>query len=169
MSPAARTHPRLHRARSWASVALPARTTLVDLTGATSEARLGDTARLATRHTLTIPDRPDALLGLCLGSGAGTRRAAHELGRRVPDDLLIPQYIHEPIAPGDRPPPITATDMFPRLQAKAAVDMLLAFLDGEHLFPRHHPGRPTLPCQHPAHAPEESLTRAFLNPSTPLR
>ncbi|MET8752244.1 LacI family DNA-binding transcriptional regulator [Streptomyces sp. NPDC004667] len=106
-------------------------TTLVGLAGTSTETGLADAAHRAALQTLSAPDRPDALLALCLGFGVGASRAAQELGLRVPDDLLIAQDLDEPSLQSTDPP-ITAADMHPRLQAKAAVDMLLSLLDGNH-------------------------------------
>ncbi|MFC9932214.1 LacI family DNA-binding transcriptional regulator [Streptomyces sp. NPDC127190] len=105
-------------------------TAQVPLSGASTAAGLADAACRIARRELTAPDRPDAILGLGLGFGAGTRRAARDLGLRTPEDLLIAQDLDEPSLQAIDPP-ITAVEMYPRLQAKAAVELLLSLLNGE--------------------------------------
>lgn len=92
-----------------------------------SAATVAAAARAAALSVLR-DRRPDAILGLCLGFGAGILAAARELNLRVPQDLLVAQDTDEP-ALHTTDPPVTAVELFPEAQARAAVAMLLELLD----------------------------------------
>ena len=115
--------------RRWcAARAVEPRVVPVAMPDQLSAATVADAAR-QTALPLLRSDRPDAVLGLCLGFGAGILAAARELGLRIPDDLQVVQDTDEPpLRTTD--PPITAVDLFPETQARAAVTMLLDLIGG---------------------------------------
>lgn len=82
------------------------------------------------RDCLEGPDRPDAIVALFGGFGVEAARAARDLGLDCPSDILIAQDLD---GPQERlmDPAITALDVRPDLQAKAAVAMVLRVLEGE--------------------------------------
>ena len=86
------------------------------------------TARAVDR-LLGTGDPPDAILGLPIAFATTVLRVAEARGVRVPDDLLVAACVdgREAIA---AQPGITAVDISPDLQARAAVDMLLSLVDG---------------------------------------
>lgn len=73
---------------------------------------------------------PDAILSLILGCAPAAARAALDLGLSIPGDVLIAQDSDEPALLVSQPP-ITAFDFFPQEQAAAAVDALLALVNGD--------------------------------------
>lgn len=92
-----------------------------------------------TRRLLAGDRPPDAIYAVAARFVPGVLRAAKESGRKVPGDLLIAAGVDSAQArEGD--PPVTALDLYPERQAEAAVDMLLARLNGEPVEgPRHIP------------------------------
>jgi DNA-binding LacI/PurR family transcriptional regulator len=83
----------------------------------------------ATRPLLAEPDPPDAIFVVASRFIHGVQRAAKDAGLQVPGELLIATGVDStPAREGD--PPVSAIDLHPELQAEAAVEMLLARLDG---------------------------------------
>lgn len=80
------------------------------------------------------PDRPDAVFAPPDRFAAGVLRAARERGLRVPEDLRIGAGVDSHLMlTGD--PPITALDLRPSIVGEAAVELLIARIEGE--TPRH--------------------------------
>jgi DNA-binding LacI/PurR family transcriptional regulator len=89
-----------------------------------------ESAFAATRQLLAAPDPPDAIFVVASRFIHGVQRAAKVVARRVPGELLIAAGVDSMHArEGD--PPVTAIDLHPERQAEAAVEMLLARLNGE--------------------------------------
>jgi DNA-binding LacI/PurR family transcriptional regulator len=98
---------------------------------------------------------PDAIFVDAARFVRGALRAAKAAGRRVPADLLIAAGVDtEAARQGD--PPVTALDLHPEQQAVAAVEMLLARLNGR-------------PVDAPGHIPATLRPRASTDvPADPL-
>ena len=88
-----------------------------------------ESAFIATRRLLEEREPPDAIFVAAARFVRGALRAAKASGRQVPAGLLIAAGVDCAQArEGD--PPVTALDLHPERQAEAAVEMLLARLDG---------------------------------------
>ena len=86
----------------------------------------------AVSQLLGEPAPPDAIFVDAARFVRGALRAAKAAGRRVPADLLIAAGVDtEAARQGD--PPVTALDLHPEQQAVAAVEMLLARLNGSQV------------------------------------
>jgi DNA-binding LacI/PurR family transcriptional regulator len=73
---------------------------------------------------------PDAIFAVAARFVRGVLRAAREGGRQVPAELLVAAGVDGAHArEGD--PPVTALELHPERQAEAAVEMLLARLNGD--------------------------------------
>ncbi len=83
----------------------------------------------ATRRLLTGGSPPGAVFVLAARFVRGALRAARVAGCRVPADVLLAAGVDCADA-RDGDPPMTALDLHPELQARAAVEMLLGLLDG---------------------------------------
>jgi DNA-binding LacI/PurR family transcriptional regulator len=93
----------------------------------------------ATRQLLAGPEPPDAIFVVASRFIPGVQRAAKDAGRRVPGELLIAAGV-DSVHAREGDPPVTALDLHPERQAVAAVEMLLARLDGDAPpGPRHVP------------------------------
>ena len=96
----------------------------------TTVAGLVDAAYAVVHDALKSTNPPDAILSLVLSGANAAARAARDLGRSIPGDILIAQDCDEPaLATFD--PPITAYEFFPGEQARAAVEMLLNLIGGQ--------------------------------------
>jgi DNA-binding LacI/PurR family transcriptional regulator len=92
-----------------------------------------------TRRLLAADRPPDAVFAVAARFVHGVLRAAKESGRRVPEDLLIAAGVDSAQA-RESDPPVTALDLHPERQAEAAVEILLARLNGEPVeVPRYVP------------------------------
>jgi DNA-binding LacI/PurR family transcriptional regulator len=88
-----------------------------------------DTAADAAAALLDRPDRPDGVICLSTPFVVPLLEAARERGLAVPGDLLVASGIDgADIDAAD--PPVTAIDVAPEAQARAAMEMLLARLEG---------------------------------------
>jgi len=86
-------------------------------------------AAAAAGRLLDGPDPPDAIFTPPDRFAIGVLRAAQERGLRVPDDLMIAAGVDSSqVRLAD--PPITAIDLYPGATGRAAVDMLLARIEG---------------------------------------
>jgi DNA-binding LacI/PurR family transcriptional regulator len=94
-----------------------------------------ESAFQATGRLLAERTPPDAIFVAASRFIHGVQRAARDAGRRVPDELLIAAGV-DSVHAREGDPPVTALDLHPERQAEAAVEMLLARLDG---------GEPTAP------------------------
>jgi DNA-binding LacI/PurR family transcriptional regulator len=96
-----------------------------------------ESAFVAARRLLARRSPPDAVFVVAARFIRGVLRAAQAEGRQVPGELLIAAGVDSiPAREGD--PPVTALDLHPERQAEAAVEMLLARLDGaEVAAPRY--------------------------------
>ncbi len=93
----------------------------------------------ATERLLAERTPPDAIFVVASRFIHGVQRAAKDAGRRVPDELLIAAGV-DSVHAREGDPPVTALDLHPERQAEAAVEMLLARLDGgETAAPRSIP------------------------------
>jgi DNA-binding LacI/PurR family transcriptional regulator len=107
-----------------------------------------------TRRLLAGPRPPDAVFAVAARFVRGVLRAAKASGRQVPQDLLIAAGVDgAQTREGD--PPVTALDLHPERQAEAAVEILLARLNGE-------------PVQVPRYIPATLRVRASTGGSRPL-
>lgn len=88
-----------------------------------------ESAFAATRGLLDDPLPPDAIYVGAARFVRGALRAAKACGRRVPGDLLIAAGV-DCLQAREGDPPVTALDLHPERQAEAAVEMLLARLEG---------------------------------------
>lgn len=88
-----------------------------------------ESAFLATRRLLAAADPPDAVFVVAARFVRGVLRAAQSAGRRIPGDLLVAAGV-DSVQARESDPPVTALDLHPEQQAEAAVEMLLARLDG---------------------------------------
>lgn len=93
---------------------------------------LEGSAYQASARTLDSAKPPDAIIALSERFAPGTMRAARERGLRVPDQLLIASGT-ESFRMREEHPPITALDMQPELAGSAAVEMLIARLEGREV------------------------------------
>lgn len=84
----------------------------------------------AVRQLLTSADSPDAIFVDASRFIRGVVQAASAVGRRIPDELLIAASV-DSMQARDVEPPVTAFDLHPERQAEAAVEMLLARLNGK--------------------------------------
>jgi len=89
-----------------------------------------ESAFAATRQLLAAPDPPDAIFVVASRFIHGVQRAAKAAARRVPGELLIAAGV-DSVHAREGDPPVTAIDLHPERQAEAAVEMLLARLNGE--------------------------------------
>ena len=98
-----------------------------------------ESAFLAAQRLLAGRRPPDAIFVVAARFIRGVLRAAAAAGRRIPEQLLIAAGV-DSIQAREGNPPVTALDLHPERQAEAAVEMLLARLDGgEVTAPRHIP------------------------------
>jgi DNA-binding LacI/PurR family transcriptional regulator len=98
-----------------------------------------ESAFLAARRVLDKRRPPDAVFVVASRFIRGALRAAKESGRRVPEDLLIAAGV-DSVQAREGDPPVTALDLHPERQARAAIEMLLARLDGgEAAAPQYLP------------------------------
>lgn len=98
-----------------------------------------ESAFVATRRLLEGRQPPDAVFVVAARFIRGVLRAAKAAGRTVPGELLIVAGV-DSIQAREGDPPVTALDLHPERQAEAAVEMLLAQLDGGEMeAPRHIP------------------------------
>jgi DNA-binding LacI/PurR family transcriptional regulator len=88
-----------------------------------------ESAFAAARNLLAGPQPPDALFVGAARFVRGALHAAKSCGRQVPGDLLIAAAV-DCLQAREGDPPVTALDLHPELQAEAAIEMLLARLDG---------------------------------------
>jgi DNA-binding LacI/PurR family transcriptional regulator len=96
-----------------------------------------ESAYAAARRLLEAHKPPDAVFVVAARFIRGVLRAAKAAGRRVPEDVLIAAGV-DCIQAREGDPPVTALDLHPERQAEAAVEMLLAQLDGGQAeAPRH--------------------------------
>ena len=89
-----------------------------------------ESAFQATRRLLGGPRPPDAIFVAAARFVRGALRAAAACGRRIPADLLVAAGV-DCVQAREGDPPVSALDLHPERQAEAAVEMLLARLDGE--------------------------------------
>jgi DNA-binding LacI/PurR family transcriptional regulator len=99
-----------------------------------------ESAFVATRRLLGRREPPDAVFVVAARFIRGVLRGAKAAGRRVPEELLLAAGV-DSFQAREGDPPVTALDLHPERQAEAAVQMLLARLDG---------GQPEAPCYIPA-------------------
>ena len=97
-----------------------------------------ESAFAATRRLLAAPDPPDAIFVVASRFIHGVQRGAKAAARRVPGELLIAAGV-DSVHAREGDPPVTAIDLHPERQAEAAVQMLLARLNGEPASPRYVP------------------------------
>lgn len=96
-----------------------------------------ESALAAARRLLSGGDPPDAIFAAAARFIRGALRAAHACGSQVPRDLLLAAGV-DSIHAREGDPPVTALDLHPERQGAAAVEMLLARLDGTRVdAPRH--------------------------------
>ena len=76
------------------------------------------------------PAPPDAIFAVSEGYAIGALRAARDRGLAVPDDLLLVAGVDSQRA-STSDPPITALDLHPADHAAAAIELLVARLQGE--------------------------------------
>lgn len=105
-----------------------------------------ESAFQATRRLLAARTPPDAIFVVAARFVRGVLRAARESGRQVPAELLVAAGV-DGVDAREGNPPVTALELNPERQAEAAVEMLLARLNGE-------------PVQAPAYVPVELNVRA---------
>lgn len=79
---------------------------------------------------LDAAERPDAVVASAEGYAAGVLRACRERHIEVPGDLLVASGIDNHLM-RQHDPPVTAIDLDPGAQARAAVDLLHARLEGD--------------------------------------
>jgi DNA-binding LacI/PurR family transcriptional regulator len=91
---------------------------------------LEGSAYASTARVLEAPERPDAIFAVSEGYAIGALRAARDRGLAVPDDLLLVAGVDSQRA-STSDPPITALDLHPAEHAAAAVELLVARLEGE--------------------------------------
>jgi DNA-binding LacI/PurR family transcriptional regulator len=91
---------------------------------------LEGSAYASTLRVLDRPDRPDAIFAVSEGYAAGVRRAARARGLEVPRDLMIVAGVDSQQAVASDPP-LTALDLHPDEHARAAVELLVARVNGE--------------------------------------
>jgi DNA-binding LacI/PurR family transcriptional regulator len=84
----------------------------------------------ATQRLLLSLTPPDAIFAVAARFVRGVVRAANACGRRVPGELLLAAGVDGAHA-REGEPPITALELHPEREAEAAVEMLLARLNGE--------------------------------------
>jgi len=89
-----------------------------------------ESAFAATSQLLAAADPPDAIFVVASRFIHGVQRAAKAAARRVPDELLIAAGV-DSVHAREGDPPVTAIDLHPERQAEAAVEMLLARLNGD--------------------------------------
>jgi DNA-binding LacI/PurR family transcriptional regulator len=89
----------------------------------------GPGARAAAAELLAPPSGADAIYAVAERYGRGVLAAAQEAGLRVPEDVLVASGVDSPLALA-ADPPLTAVDLAPERQGEAAVELLLARLDG---------------------------------------
>lgn len=97
-----------------------------------------ESAFQATRRLLDRRRPPDAIFVVASRFIRGVLRGAKAAGRRVPEELLIAAGV-DSVQAREGDPPVTALDLHPERQAEAAVQMLLARLDGQAASPRYIP------------------------------
>lgn len=97
-----------------------------------------ESAFQATRRLLDRRRPPDAVFVVASRFIRGVLRGAKAAGRRVPGELLIAAGV-DSVQAREGDPPVTALDLHPERQAEAAVQMLLARLDGQPASPRYIP------------------------------
>lgn len=99
-----------------------------------------ESAFAATCRLLEGRRPPDAVFAVAARFVRGALRAAKARGVRVPDELLIVAGV-DCVQAREGDPPVTALDLHPEQQAEAAVEMLLARVDGSQSVeaPRHIP------------------------------
>lgn len=85
---------------------------------------------MAPRALLDRRPRPDAVLSPPERFAVAMARAPSERGLRLGRDMLLAAGVDSEQA-RDNDPPITVVDLRPDLHAAAAVDLLLALIDGE--------------------------------------
>lgn len=81
----------------------------------------------AASALLDSPAPPDALFASAERYSDGVLRACRERGLRVPDDVMVASGIDGHLTQ-QSDPPVTAIDLMPDQQARAAIDMLVARL-----------------------------------------
>jgi DNA-binding LacI/PurR family transcriptional regulator len=86
-------------------------------------------AYAAARRLLTSGTPPDAIFAVAERFVRGVLRAARACGTRVPEELLLAAGV-DGIQAREGDPPVTALELHPERQAEAAIEMLLARLDG---------------------------------------
>jgi DNA-binding LacI/PurR family transcriptional regulator len=86
----------------------------------------------AAGSALDSAEPPDAMVALTDRFATGVMHAARERGLDVPGDLLVASGC-DTFHVREARPPITALDMQPELAAKAAVEMLIARLEGREV------------------------------------
>jgi DNA-binding LacI/PurR family transcriptional regulator len=102
--------------------------------------RLEGSAYASTAELLARPDRPDAIYAVSEPYATGALRAARERRLRVPDDLLLVAGVDSHEASTGHPP-ITALDLHPDEQARIAIELLIARVNGEDAeLPQTVPG-----------------------------
>lgn len=94
-----------------------------------TEANGEEGARVAVAELLTARPEIDAVLAMVDVFAAGACRAAKEIGRRVPDDLLVATRYDGPRSMASDPP-VTAVNLHLPDIAREAVQMLIAMIEG---------------------------------------
>ncbi|MEU7531903.1 LacI family DNA-binding transcriptional regulator [Saccharothrix sp. NPDC042600] len=91
--------------------------------------------RRHTRDLLRLPDPPTAVVACNDGTALGAYQAAHEAGRRIPEDLSVVGFDDLPSS-REMIPPLTTVRQPLREMAAAATEVIVALSQGEP--PRQH-------------------------------
>jgi DNA-binding LacI/PurR family transcriptional regulator len=102
-----------------------------------------DGATLVAREVLGASRRPTAVFCLCDSIAYGVYGAARQLGLKIPDDLSVVGYDNHPVS-ALLAPALTSFDWDSDHLVKAAVDMVLAAIDGKRRRRRRVVIQPTL-------------------------
>jgi DNA-binding LacI/PurR family transcriptional regulator len=89
-----------------------------------------ESAYAAARSLLVSANPPDAIFAVAERFVRGVLRAARACGTPVPGELLLAAGV-DGVQAREGDPPVTALELHPERQAEAAIEMLLAMLDGE--------------------------------------
>jgi DNA-binding LacI/PurR family transcriptional regulator len=100
-----------------------------------------ESGRIAVKQLLSSPTRSDAVLATLDHLALGVTAAVEELGLSVPDDILVAALGDSAMIRHSRVP-ITAIDLMPAQMRTAAIDSLIARINGGEVSPNHVvPGR----------------------------
>jgi DNA-binding LacI/PurR family transcriptional regulator len=113
---------------------------------------LEGSAYASTTRVLDGSAPPDAIFAVSEGYAIGALRAARDRGLDVPGDLLLVAGVDSQRA-STSDPPITALDLHPAEHAAAAVELLVARLEGEQRV-RARSVKATLRARRSTRAPE---------------